>query len=130
MLGIILCRRGPPRRKFGLLDEMLWWIPQVKPCRRARKAEPIHAPRSSAALSIMFPLFLPFHSQSLMTSVLWRSQPPRLPSSDVEYAGKRLPFFGGEGGELENKSHRQTRPSDYACMVLIHVNTARRHEGA
>lgn len=86
ILGLILSSRGPPRKHFGLPAEMLWWIPQVKSCPCARKAKPIHAPNPVfAPFSIIFPPFLPFHSQSLTTSVLRCPQPPCLPSSDVEY---------------------------------------------
>lgn len=100
---MILYSRRPPRKKFGLPVEMLWWIPQVKSCPCARKAKPIHASNPMLApFSIIFPLFLPFHSQSFMTSVLWC--PPTTLSAIVWRGISTLPGREIRFG-VENKSH-------------------------
>lgn len=82
ILEIILSSRRPPRNRnsaslFKCFGEFLKLSPVAVP----EKQSPfIHASNPAlASLSIIFPLFLPFHSQSLMTSVLWRPRPPPSP---------------------------------------------------
>lgn len=124
--GIILSSRRPPRnRNSASLAEILGWIPQVKSCRRAREVKPIHASNPAlASFSIIFPLFLPFHSQSIMTSVLWRPQPACLPSSGVAYQRRwRNVHF-----QLENKAHALEGQSCmygfYTCLICSRVRRA------
>lgn len=93
---------------------MLWWIPQVKSCRCAREAKPIHASIPMlASFSIIFHLFLAFHSQSLMTSVLWRPQPPCLPSSGV--ADQRRPLSGRK--QVSCTDRQSCMYGFYTCLI-------------
>lgn len=91
IVEIILSSRRPPRhRNSASLLKCFGEFLKLSPVAVPEKQSPFMLSNPVlASFSIIFPLFLAFHSQSLMTSVLWRPQPPCLPSSGVVYHRSR-----------------------------------------